>query len=786
VQFPWLQIQYSPPQSSLRNCLCGVCAIFSLVVLPGSVFSQTVYLSPHIYHTPVLQAYAGANLDIQVTTEEGAGQISSASLLWRIPGGEFRSADLEPVPGGLGYTISAEEVNPPTIEYAILIRLASGQQVTFPLRDPFMSPQVINVIAPPRPARPAPQFVVLYPKEGDVVSDSEVRIAVSVFDPDSVFDPGSLEVYMDGKRAQPRQASANYVLLVVLGPRPGRHEVVLRSRAFTGQYNPDYSWSFQTLGKGEKQPVATFAWSFTGEARQEDFGGQEEGILRGDWHAEGDIGAMKYGARCYLTSEEAWDLQPQDRFLLSLRSRRLSLELGDATPVFSDLILFGKRVRGIELGLHGASTHLLAVFGEDYRAIEGSTYRRFLGGFRPYLTTSSGARFGLSFLKVKDDVGSVAEASASPQDNIVAGLDAFVPLFQQKLQWSFSAALSLTAMDIRGGTVSDLALKDAGVDVPFDPEPLEPIIVINESLSPPNPLSLSSLAWTTAVNLNHFGQIFSLNYRRIGPAYYSLGNPYLQNDLSGWGLSDQLSLWRNRAFVNFGLNRLQDNLKENKPTTTTTTGGWVSLALYPPAPAPQIVLTFNASRGANDLKSIDTLLIETGEGSDTVYSDLRRDDVCRTFSAALSQGIFLLQRRHVLTLNANLSEYEDGLAQRPPGYPDLNSSARNFGLAWRTYFSPLRIATIEYAYYSSSTAALSYKYHQFGASFLGRFFNRKLSVSGGGYRRSGDDDLSRWQGDLTAEWEFYPKHALRAAANHYFNDSIPDEAIYRLYYFKRF
>ena len=758
----------------------------SLLALFRSSPCQTVYLTPQIQHRPVFQVFAGENIELQLLIEEVPGLVASGYLLWRSPGGEFRTTDLQPVPGGLGAIIPSSEVQAPYVEYAIIVRLADGSEVTFPQNQPLVNPQRVAVLEEKEGGGQIPRFVILYPRDGDIVNESEVHIAISIFDPDSVLDLSSLQIFLDGREVKPKEVTANFISLILTKPSAGQHEIAIRSRSLSGVYNPDVSWSFRMAEMGGKRGPKSFSWSFSGEARWENFGGSEEGILRGDWRVEGVYDGWEYNARCYLTSDEAWDRQPQNRYLIGLRGQRWSFVLGDASPVFSDLVLSGLRVRGAEVDYHGGRFHLLTTFGEVNKPIAGSTYRRYLGSIRPYWTTSSGARFGLSLLKAKDDLGSVGEAPASPQDNIVLGIDAHVPLWQRRVEWTAAAAVSLTALDIRGGSLSQSELQDADIDFPFDPKPFEPLIVINESLSPPDPRGLGSLAFTTSLTLRHFGQNLSIGYRHLGPAYNSFGNPYLQSDLAGWNVSDQFSLYQNRIFFNFGLSRFWDNLKDDKITATKTLGGWVSLALYSPSPAPQVVLTANLSRAANDLATVDTLLSESNPGSDTLYSDQRREDLSAAFNVSINQAWSWLGRRHLVALVANLSSYQDLIEERLAGYPELGSDSRNYAATWRTQFSALHSASLEYSHYSSEAASADYRYNQFGAAYNGRFQSRKLGIILSAYRRIGASDLSRYQAGFSADWEFHPKHMLRLLGTHYFNDSIRDEGLYRLYYIKRF
>ncbi len=744
--------------------------------------AQSVQLAPFLHHPPILQAPAQTDLVVQLLVEEGGAEIASANVLWRSAGGEYHSGDLEPVNGGLAFTIPALQTNPPYLEYCLIVRFQDGQEVTFPLNDPQLNPQKVAITEAPKPVFWGPEFVVLYPESGAMLTEAEVRIAVSVFDPNSTFNPQSLEVFLDGQKIQPAESSGTFILIKLSKLAPGAHEIVLRSRTPQMEYNPDFHLPFSTVVSRMAKKSVSFFWSFTGEERYEDFSANQENVVRGDLKVRGKLNTWDYSTRTYVTSEEVGTRQPQNRFLLHLNNQFLKINLGDTSPLYSDLVLSGKRVRGVELGIRAGSFHLEGVYGDITRGIEASAYRRWLFAVTPYYTSASGAKIGFTFLKAKDDLSSVESASSSPHDNLVAGFDLMLPFFQKKLQVNFSSALSLTAQDIRGGAISQEQLDSADIEVPFDPQNFENLIVINESLSPPNPLGMSSLAWIASMKLNHWGQYLSLNYRSIGPTYRSLGNPYLQNDLAGWNLSDQFALWNRKLFVNVGLSLLHDDLKDSKTTQTTTTGAWTTFSLYPSAPAPQMVFSLNFTQGKNDLDS----LTMTPSGTDTIYSDMRRNETTQTVGFSLIQGLNFFDRHHTVTINYNQSDLQDNYTDRPPGYAELNNSSNNFGLLWHTELSRQYSLNTEYSYYANSNSLNPYHYNQFSLALNGNLKEKKIYFTVSGRRRAGAEDLNRWQSDLSGEWEFYPKNSFRAMFTRYFNDTLADEGIFRLYYVKRF
>jgi hypothetical protein len=50
------------------------------------------------------------------------------------------------------------------------------------------SPQRVAVLEESKASGKIPLFVILYPREGDIINEREVHIAISIFDPDSDLD----------------------------------------------------------------------------------------------------------------------------------------------------------------------------------------------------------------------------------------------------------------------------------------------------------------------------------------------------------------------------------------------------------------------------------------------------------------------------------------------------------------------------------------------------------------------------------------------------------------------
>ncbi len=244
--------------------LRGAPAVLAACFLAGGAFGQSVPLAPDVYHTPVLSAAVGEEIEIRLSLEESARE-ATAVLLWRLPGGEFRESEFYPVVGGLACAIPSADVQPPRLEYAILARLPDGRELSYPLNNPLISPQIIAVAGLQIPPSPGPRFVVLYPQEGSIVYEEPVRLSISVFDSDSLYDPATLELWLDGRALRPEAATGTYIFAQASGLSPGRHVVIVKSRTYSGVYNPDFRWSFSTASRHKASSRANVAWSFLGE-----------------------------------------------------------------------------------------------------------------------------------------------------------------------------------------------------------------------------------------------------------------------------------------------------------------------------------------------------------------------------------------------------------------------------------------------------------------------------------------------------------------------------------------
>ncbi len=177
---------------------------------------------------------------------------------------------------------------------------------------------------------------------------------------------------------------------------------------------------------------------------------------------------------------------------MGAESRWLRIGYGDSYPFsFPDLILSGKRVRGLHASLMLGVFNVDMTLGETVRRVEGvllktfpdsllsqeqtsdprrclraSTRRRLgeipvryvrVGICLPYAQASARARhfrFGLTWMKSKDDMSSIVYGF-SPEENLVVGADIISRFDDNRIEFSGQAAFSAHNSDISGGNISN-------------------------------------------------------------------------------------------------------------------------------------------------------------------------------------------------------------------------------------------------------------------------------------------------------------------------------------------
>ena len=460
---------------------------------------------------------------------------------------------------------------------------------------------------------------------------------------------------------------------------------------------------------------------------------------------------LRFRSKIFVTSLESPDRQPKDRFFAGISTPFVDLNFGDVTPRMTEFGLYGKRVRGFEGNLKLKYFNLHLVMGETERAIRGEieesiegdtllvytrkgySYKRNLFAIRPYFGSGKRFQLGFSLIKARDDTLSVDKlvggvvpampyrvefASGKPQDNLVLGGDLALCFDDRRFVFKTEAAISMWNSDISEGALTKDKLDTFAGDtldgyfrvgnfevplseIPFDPKDFDFLFIVNENQRPISPiipdstgkigirqiLDMPSTAFKSRLTLNYLNNYVILEYKRVGPNFKSLANPYMRTNVQGFSVSDRVRLFGGRIFLNLLFDQKRDNLnKENRATTTINLFS-AGFTIYPGEGLPQINFYTRHNSRFNDLASLDTTFTDSGY----IISDYREDNVTITQSLNLTYKISLAGVTNQIMVTYSNSDRVDRIKDRLPGFNFNPMSSRMLRVGFNTTFRfPLR------------------------------------------------------------------------------------------------
>jgi len=504
--------------------------------------------------------------------------------------------------------------------------------------------------------------LILSPDPGEAVPQTTEMISLSFIDPDRRLDVTSVRLIVD-RIDLTSEATINGDVLVWLPSTPlfqGPHSIVMTMKALDGSSLPSVSWSFSSsappegvspgaVGVQEDRKGlpgwALLQGNMTVEGSMTNIGGdgaefRREAPYTGKaWlNARGRLGgSWRYSLNTHFNSYESHVRQPINRYRFNLQSNWMTLTVGDVNPRMQDLILWGSRVRGWSLDLRTGLFNVMVVSGQSRRAVEShlysddptrvfrrGTFARDIFAIRPYFGSGRGLQFGITFMQARDDTSSIVVrrtqaagtgptqvANPDPKDNLVIGLDLSLKAFSGKFSFNYNNAFSLYANDITGGALSEDRLNelldDQGqdpVDLPFDPEKISSLFIINESMLPLDPRGMTNFAQQIRSSMQIGTHTIGARWRSIGGSYNTLGYSSLQKDRSGVRVQDSFRILGNRLGVTVGWESYEDNLDESKPATTGTSTLTVDLSWQSDINAPGFAFGYRNYGRQNDLDDI--------------------------------------------------------------------------------------------------------------------------------------------------------------------------------------
>ncbi len=773
---------------------------------------------PALKHLPAAEAVSGQNLPVQVSLTGTGSRVMMGKLYFRAEGETaYRAIDLINQPPVWRGDIPGRFVAVPALSYFISVLLEDQSMLTWPEVNPYNNPFKIRVVqgaqaaaaapaAPkPRPSPPAspagaPAAVLgdtlqlLSPDRDATLAADEVTIVVSFFSTSAALDPASVRIVMDGREVT-RQAeiSAALISLEPSALAPGAHSVAIKAAA-GGKNLPILRFRFfveaeTDLAKKIKPDKQFQAHSYA-DLLQENYGGKSEGIAMGGLDFSGQVSGFSYRGGLFLTSLESRHYQPRDRFSFSIANRLIGASIGDSYPRLQELILSGRRVRGLSGYLHLGLVNVDLVYGELQRAVQTTftkddsghfvplrygTFRQSILAVRPSLGDGRVFQLGLTLAKIRDDTSSI-KSGYHPRDNLVLGPDVKLALLGGRLVFTGTAALSLLTQDISYGPSTTADIKrifNSDAELPLDPADLAEILIINDSTIPLDPEARNSMAWLLNAQINQWGHAVNIGYRSIGDEYISLANPWLRRDLRGLYIQDRFRLYRNKLFLNLGYERYDDNFSrlDGNPAVDMRTINY-GFSLFPGAPYPQLTLSMRDQLRDNHLRETSEESIAVSTVLDTLITrDEREKSWFRDLVVQAAQDFRLLEAAHHFSAgyisSRNIDEFKEERVE--PFYsPDLSNRVVLVSLTSR-YAFPL-VTVLSYSSNHSEGANFSaIDFKTWGLTGEYRWLDDRLSATAelrlvGITRQLAGDDLetSRNQYRLGARWNISAGHSVMA------------------------
>ncbi|MCX7797276.1 MAG: hypothetical protein N2249_01470 [Melioribacter sp.] len=687
--------------------------------------------------------------------------ISSIELAYKFSNQtDFKEIELQILGTTATVTIPADEVKPPILEYYFILNLKDGSVKTYPPNVESNNSALQLAISSIE--RQKEDIMILSPSENEIVTPADLLISISFIKAGENIDINKTKILLNQVDITQHSLNAND-LIVISGQNiknlkygPAKIEIQL--------YDKDANL-YGTLTRNiqiitpQKAEEITKKWNFGGsikaESRNESFNKTSTWYNNLSAEARATSGNFLFSGQLYVTSEEKRYLQPYNRYTFTIRNGDLfTLQVGDSYPQFSDLIMNGKRVRGINGSLNLGIINLSATYGEITRKVEGSlletflknqaplaydvipineskynypygrvklgTYSRKIFAVRPSFGSGENFQLGFSYLHSKDDPNSV-EFAARPQENAVIGTDLMLALDQQNVVFKSQAAFSIFNKNISPGTLSDSQIDSIfGQGKAFDIDPenikrikklLGKIITVNQYIGPLNPQKLASFAGEATLNINYFNNTVNATYIYRGNDYTSFGQNFIRTDVKGFNISDRIRMFNNQFFFTIGYEKLEDNLQKTKIATTTYETFNTTASLFLRANFPSITIGYTKYKNNNGINF-----------SDSIYNNYIVNDVTNRLSLLLAYDI-RLGVRHNTSLSLTTQKREDN------SLLNMDASYNSISFSVNSYWANNLTSIFQLLYNSTEIANSQYEYFTITAGTKYRLFENRLLLS---------------------------------------------------------
>lgn len=357
------------------------------------------------------------------------------------------------------------------------------------------------------------------------------------------------------------------------------------------------------------------------------------------------LGTFRTSLDIIYSTEGSSARQSINQFALHPRWSWGQLHLGDFSHKFSEYTLNNITIRGAGIEINPGLLRFQAVGGQSKRKVKSgpaeSVYSQYAYGFKLGVGKEDGSFFDVNVLKVKDDKNSLPvdifevdslntdststeagpQNGVTPEENLVLGVNSLFRLFNRRL--TFRGEFAGSAF-----TRNQYSSTDASSDVP---SALTDIFT---------PRVSSSFDYAYAAEAAFSQRIFNAKagYTYVGPGYNSLGSGTNINDKQAIDAALGVRLLRGRLGIQTTFRTQNDNVADQKSSTTTRNTYGVTTTVRP---VNQLSFVFNAMM--NTMKN--------GGGADSTW--IYRDTVFTEFDSTWTETDSILYLGEINNINSS-------------------------------------------------------------------------------------------------------------------------------------
>jgi hypothetical protein len=481
------------------------------------------------------------------------------------------------------------------------------------------------------------EWQVLSPETNAIVGNENLFVSAIVnnFEP----SPDAIILLDDVPLDGSVKVSGNRISFVHVGMlRDGLHHLTIKTPAKNSHKPESYSWTFYVNKKTTQLPGQTIvpvkehgglniSGNLVADNRNTWLSGNGQALRQEPDYTrtvslvmQAKYKNVEIPVRIFATTDNRFISQSSNFFQVGFHNKWLELDIGDINPNFDRLILTGVRVTGAKMKIKVGKSSFQAIYGDMVRQpLEGllerytpgigflpttfvndtqyilpGTYKRWiLAGRAEIVSRKETLKFGFTGLKVKDKINSI-QYGFQPKDNLVGGMDVTLKLFRKKLGLHSSIAVSGLTNDITYGTIrKDQFLPTFSINIPIDAEKYKDFLVINASTLPLTYANVKdAIALFSQVTYTNKFQALTIEYRNVGPLFYSLGNPFLRNNYAGITISDRFHFIQRKLNFNVSYQQYVNNLNQSLPQKVNTDVLNASMIITPNDKWPTVLVNY--------------------------------------------------------------------------------------------------------------------------------------------------------------------------------------------------